>query len=97
MNELSQQHLPIEKRFALVVSHNKWLMTMNALLKQELEAYKGLDAKYADLRWEFEKLKEERDFLSNDTSLNKKLKLAKRMFQEYGLFEKFLRRLKDTK
>jgi len=91
--ELSQKELPLQKRFDLIVRHNKVLMCKNTLLEQELASHVALKAKYDDLKWQFERLKEEKDFFNNDTSLKKKIKVARRMLQEYGLFEKFLMRL----
>ena len=39
--ELSQKELPIEKRFALVVRHNKWLMNKNLYLEEVKEYIRG--------------------------------------------------------
>jgi len=86
--ELSQKHLPIEKRFALVVSHNKWLMSRNALLEEELASQVALNAKYDDLKWEFEKFKEENKKPLVRTS--KKHKIAIKILKNHGLFQKYL-------
>ena len=95
--ELSQKELPIEKRFALVVRHNKWLMNKNLSLEDEIESYSNLIEKYEELKEEYKLLNKEINFLEQSISKNKTIKLCKRMLQEYGLFDKFLLRLQIGK
>lgn len=90
MSELSQKCLPLEKRFALIVRHNKYLMCRNILVEEELEAYKGLEAKYADLKWEFEKFKEENK--KPPVPQKKKHKIAIQILRERKLYHEYLNR-----
>lgn len=86
--ELSQKHLPLQKRFDLIVSHNKWLMAKNTLLEEELASHVALKAKYDHLKWEFEKFKEENK--KPPLKASKKHKIAIKILKNHGLFQKYL-------
>lgn len=90
--ELSQKYLPLGKRFALVVSHNKWLMTKNTLLEQELASHVALKAKYDDLKWQFEKFKEENK--KPPVPQKKKHKIAIKILKSHRLFQKYLNEIR---
>ena len=86
--ELSQKHLPIEKRFELIVRHNKVLMCKNTLLEEELASNVALKAKYDELKWQFEKFKEENK--KPPMKASKKHKIAIKILKNHGLFQKYL-------
>lgn len=88
--ELSQKELPIEKRFSLIVSHNKFLMCKNTLLEENLAAHEALEKKYATLKWEFERFKEEKT--TPIYTPKKKHKVAIQILKENGLYQNYLNR-----
>jgi len=90
MIELSQKDLPLEKRFALIVSHNKFLMSKNTSLEDELASHEALEKKYAALKWEFERFKEESK--KPPVKMGKKHKVAIQILKEHGLYQNYLNR-----
>ena len=91
--ELSQKELPIEKRFSFIVSHNKFLMSRNTLLEEELASHEALGKKFANLKWEYERLKEEKP--KPVYTPKKKHKIAIQILKEHGLYQKYLNRTKE--